>query len=127
MPFQALQRFGKIERFDLANRLAALDAFQNGQFAPVASDQLAPFDQDLLAFGRVTPGPASAVERFAALENRKIDVFGTAGGDGVERGTGGRIDRLERVAGRRGPRPPVDEGPRRQRYGVGQSAVFVTR
>ncbi|MNK95679.1 hypothetical protein D3C87_1159260 [compost metagenome] len=81
MPANGMDRIGNVDRLALADRLAAVEAFHDRQFVPVALEQLGEFQQDFLALRRRTLTPASVFESFPRLGDRMVNIVCVTGGD----------------------------------------------
>ena len=105
----------------VADRLADVERFEQGELLEVLADELRQAEQDPLPGGRRLVRPATIVERSPGCRHRPVDILDAALGDGRDPRSVTTGDVVERPARRRRHEPAVDEqlGPRRDRGGPG--------
>ena len=106
----------------VADRLADVERFEQGELLEVLADELRQAEQDPLAGGRRLVRPATIVERAPGCRHRPVDILDAALGDGRDPRSVAAGDVVERPARGRRHEPAVDEqlGPRRDRGGPGE-------
>src|SRR5262245_10040915 len=95
VPFDAIESLRNVDRLDVVDGLATLEAFDDRELVLVAADQLGELDHRLLAPGRMQPRPGPGLEGFSRLADGQIDICLRAGRDPIEQLAGSRVDRLE--------------------------------
>ena len=90
----------------VADRLADVERFEQGQLLEVLADELRQAEQDPLPGGRRLVRPATIVERPPGCRHRPVDILDTALGDGRDPRsvtTGDVVERPARAAGTNRP------------------------
>jgi len=93
----------------LGDRLAVVERFQRGKVVDLLFHQIGQLVHDRPAVAGVHRRPGAALKGVAGCFDRQLDVFLVPFGDGGDHLFGGRIDRLERLAARRGHPASADE------------------
>ena len=114
-----------VDRERVADRLADIERFEQGELVEVLADELGEPQQDLLARGRRLVAPAPVIEGPAGGGDSAVDVLGAPLGDPRDRRAVTAGDVVERPPGRRRLEPAVDEqlGPWLDRGGAGEPVV----
>ncbi|MNT12782.1 hypothetical protein D3C72_1477250 [compost metagenome] len=119
-----MDRIGNIDRLALADRLAAVEAFHDRQFVPVALEQLGEFQQDFLALRRCELTPTAVFKGFPRLGDCVVDIACITRRDIGEFFAGGRVGRDKCLAGFGRNEGAVDEGVGGQLKVCGNRPVF---
>lgn len=126
VPCQAVDGFRQIHLFAVVNRLVAVKAFRNRQFAGVVSDQLCQPGQRLFAVARKQVLSAAVREGVARLLHGRVHKPGPAGGVRSRHRAAGRVDGVDGLARCRPSEMPADEGLRGKGKSGGDGLLFAT-
>ena len=121
VPLEGRRGARDVDRERVADRLADIERFEQGELVEVLADELGEPQQDLLARRRRLVAPAPVIEGPPGGGDSAVDVLGAPLGDPRDRRAVAAGDVVERPPGRRRLVPAVDEqlGPWRDRGGTG--------
>ncbi|MNE01620.1 hypothetical protein D3C80_940660 [compost metagenome] len=103
----------------VADRLAHVQGFQQGQLLGVGVDQVGEADHDFLALDRRQARPRTGLEHGAGVPHRQLGVGQVAAGDLAQQAAVDRADAVEGVAGYGVGVLAMDEGAGLDLHGLG--------
>ncbi|VVN49306.1 hypothetical protein PS647_06286 [Pseudomonas fluorescens] len=98
-PAQGLRRAGNVDVQGIADRLAHVQGFKQGQLFGVLFEQAGKTDHGGLAFGRRQTRPDTGIERGASVFHGALGIGGVTTGNLAEQTAIDRADALECLAG----------------------------
>ncbi|MNI40760.1 hypothetical protein D3C73_949950 [compost metagenome] len=124
VPADGVDGFRHIDVLALADRFAAVQAFQHGQFMGVLLKQAGKIQQDVLALARRQVGPAAIFKGLFRGCHGQVDILHVAGGHVGQLLPGGRIRGDEGLARDRIAEFTIDERLGARFQLVGQRSVL---